>query len=85
MDFSLALLELKSGRHLRRSGWNGKGMHIYLEEHSKYVIRGGVFSGSDRQYDPVVVMYTAQGTHQLGWLCSQADMLAEDWEVVTRE
>lgn len=50
-----------------RSGWNGKGMYIYLRR----------FDGQD----PCLAMFTAQGTHQPGWLASQADMLAYDWEV----
>lgn len=29
-----------------------------------------------------ICMYTAQGTVCVGWLASQADMLAEDWEIV---
>lgn len=31
------------------------------------------------EYEPCVVMYTAQGKHQPGWLASQADILSEDW------
>jgi hypothetical protein len=34
-------------------------------------------------YDPCIVMFTAQGTYQPGWLASQADILSEDWEIVT--
>jgi len=32
---------------------------------------------------PYLLMYTATNKYQPGWLASQADMLAEDWEVVT--
>lgn len=31
--------------------------------------------------DPHVDMLTAKGTMQPGWLCSQADLLATDWEL----
>lgn len=81
-DFGEAIRKLKSGHMLRRAGWNGKNMHIYLEQHLSVAIKAGVYKGAVREYEPVVVMFTAQGKHQPGWLASQADMLAEDWEVV---
>ena len=34
--------------------------------------------------DPFLLMRTAQGTYQPGWLISQADALAEDWAMVER-
>jgi hypothetical protein len=30
-------------------------------------------------------MWTAQKQWQPGWLCSQADLLAEDWEIADDE
>ena len=47
-----------------------KGMYIYLQ-----VIEGHM---------PFITMHTAQGDEQPGWLASQADMLAHDWETVER-
>ena len=66
-----AVKELQNGNYVRRVGWNGKGMYLYLETADTFTM-----------HDPYVVMYTAQGTHQPGWLCSQADLLATDWELV---
>lgn len=77
MDFGDALRALKTGKYVRREGWNGKGMHLYLEDWFEMKLK---FTG--RKYEPVIVMYTAQQTYQPGWLASQADMLAEDWEIV---
>ena len=85
MDFGEAIEALKEGRCVQRRGWNGKDMHLYLEEYFEYILKGGVFGGQTRKYDPVICMYTAQGTHQPGWLASQADMLAEDWQIVEPE
>lgn len=65
MTFGDAIVELKKGNRVQRSGWNGKGMSLYLK----------TFQG----YDPVIVMVTATGTHQPGWLASQADILSDDW------
>lgn len=82
MDFGDAIRELKQGRAVARDGWNGKNMHLYLEEDLSFTIGAGVFKGHRRILEPCVVMFTAQGKHQPGWLASQADMLAEDWRVV---
>lgn len=82
MTFGDALDLLKGGERVRRKGWNGKGMHVYLEDGFRFPVRAGVFKGADRKYEPVVVLFTAQGTHQPGWVCSQQDMLADDWEGV---
>jgi hypothetical protein len=81
-DFGEAIRKLKAGRIVAREGWNGKGMHIYIEDGYKVNVKGGIFKGSERHYEPTVVMFTAQGRHQPGWLASQADMLAEDWTEV---
>jgi hypothetical protein len=70
MNFSDALAQLKLGARMARSGWNGKGMHIqaqYPDEYSKMT-------------QPYVYMKTADDELN-PWLCSQADMFAEDWEV----
>lgn len=82
MTFGEALERLKAGSMVRRAGWNGKGMHVYLEDMLQVPVRGGAFKGEVRKYDPFLVMFTAKGTHQAGWLASQADMLSDDWEVV---
>lgn len=82
MNFGEAIQAMKEFCCVSRKGWNGKNMHVYLEDSSVMVVKGGVCLGKERKYDPVFGMYTAQGTHQLGWVPSQADMLAEDWEVV---
>lgn len=77
MTFGDALEKLKAGKRVSRAGWNGKGMWLTL-------IRAGnaSFQGLDMQ--DCIGMKTASpiGEIQPGWLASQADMLAEDWEVV---
>lgn len=85
MNFGEAIEAMKKGALVARDGWNGKNMYIYLEDMFSFPVRAGVFKGSVRKYEPVIVMFTAQGTHQPGWLASQADMLAEDWSVVASD
>lgn len=78
MDFSQALLNIKNGVSCTRAGWNGRGMYVWLAEEVRY---GGLGGGS-LQLEPCLVLFTAQETHQPGWLPSQADLLADDWETV---
>lgn len=82
LNFGQALEALKQGKRVQREGWNGKGMHIFLEEHFEFLIPAGAFKGQKRKYEPVICMFTAQETTQPGWLASQPDMLSEDWRVV---
>ena len=72
MNFGQAVEALKRGEKVSREGWNGKGMHLFLED----------WQDLDLTYQPCIVMFTAQGTYQPGWLASQADILAEDWGTV---
>lgn len=78
MNFGEALEALKNGELICREGWNGKGMHIYLED--GYTFSRG--NPTSREYEPVVVLFTPQGKHQPGWVCSQQDMLAKDWQLI---
>lgn len=96
MDYSDALRELKRGQKLSRSGWNGKGMWVALmsglmlpafssqEPGAKVNDRTARLVGADTPLDsqPYFAMWTADQQWQPGWLPSQADQLAEDWEIV---
>lgn len=78
--FGQALDHIKRGGKVAREGWNGKGMHLYLWD-SLFVGCGpGKLGGF--HMEPCIVMYTAQGKRQPGWLASQNDMLATDWHSV---
>lgn len=70
-SFSWALIQLKDGRRVSRSGWNGKGMWLMLQVPDK----------NSKMTLPYIYMKTAQGD-LVPWLASQTDMLAEDWDVV---
>lgn len=87
MDFSDALRALKAGERVSRSGWNGKGMFLFLVPGSVFAVnREPLLSimgeGTRVQYHAHIDMKTAQG-YVVPWLASQSDMLAEDWEVVS--
>lgn len=85
MNFSWALEEVKKGQRVCRTGWNGKGMFLFLVPGSMFKVSRapllGVFpEGTEIQYHAHIDMKTAQGD-VVPWLCSQTDMLAEDWEI----
>lgn len=82
MNFGQAIEALKQGKHVQREGWNGRNMHIFLEPHFQFLIPAGAFRGQSKKYEPVICIYTAQETTQPGWCASQADILAEDWQLV---
>lgn len=69
-DIGWAIQHLRAGNRLRRTGWNGKGMWLALQ----------VPDANSKMSLPYVYMSTAQG-HLIPWLCSQADLLASDWEL----
>lgn len=89
MNFGQAIEALKLGKKVCRSGWNGKGMFIYLQEGSEV---NGTLMRTDavRKYygdynvvvNPHIDMKAADDTLVIGWTPSQTDMLAEDWEIV---
>lgn len=83
LTFGEAIQAMKESKLVRRRGWNGKNMHLYLEDWVEGTLDFARDNGKRRSYKPCIVMFTAQGEHQPGWLASQADMLADDWEVVT--
>jgi hypothetical protein len=82
MTFGEAIEALKQGQWVARAGWNGKGMHLFLEDRLSVKVRVGPCKGHIRVYEPCIVMFTAKSQYQPGWLASQADMLADDWHVV---
>lgn len=88
MDFGSAIKGLKGGFKLTRSGWNGKGMHIYLVSEGRYppTTDAGreIASGQEDglvPYRSYLAMLTVTG-EVVPWVASQSDVLAEDWELV---
>ena len=92
MTFGLAIEALKQGMKVSRAGWNGKGMWLVLVPGTKEAqLREGTpyhtaLALESCEILPHIDMWTvnAQGRRAMlpGWLASQSDMLAEDWEIV---
>ena len=86
MDFGQALTALKAGKKVARSGWNGKGMFLFLVPGSQFAVNRPPLNtiypeGTIIDYHAHIDMKTAQG-YIVPWLASQSDVLAEDWEIV---
>ena len=74
-SFGWALERLNEGSRVARAGWNGKGMWLC------YIKPGNAMcNGFDMQ--PCIGMKTVDSKMQPGWVPSQQDMLALDWEEV---
>lgn len=77
---------LNDGHKVAREGWNGKDMFLFLVPGSTFSVNRhpllGIYpEGTEIKYHAHVDMKTAQG-YVVPWLCSQADLLATDWQVV---
>ena len=86
ISFSKALEQIKEGKRVCREGWNGKGMFIFLVPGSKFKVNRppllGIYEeGTEIDYHPHIDMKTADNKI-VPWLCSQTDMLADDWLVI---
>lgn len=85
-DFGQAITELKAGKKVARSGWNGKGMFLFLVPGSTFQVNRppllGIYpEGTTVNYCPHIDMKTADDK-VVPWLASQTDMLSEDWQIV---
>lgn len=93
LNFGDALIALKQGKKVSRSGWNGKGMYLSLQPGSTIEsnqARNGAALERTKEADapthvvicPHIDMRAADGSVVVGWLASQTDMLSDDWGVV---
>ena len=79
-DFSEALKRIKKGKKVSRRGWNGKSQYIQIVTN---VV--GYTSSGKVESNKAIGFFGTSGL-QVGWLASQADMLAADWyEVIDSE
>lgn len=83
LSFSEVIRGIKEGKRYARSGWNGKGMFVFLVPGSNFKVnREPLLSilGKNTEVDYHGHIDTRTGNGQIvPWTCSQTDMLAEDW------
>ena len=85
MNFGEAIKRLKLGKRLQRSGWNGKGMFIYLVPAASYPVQTGAAKehfgeGAMVPYAAYLAIKNVDKTVST-WVPSINDTLAEDWQV----
>lgn len=92
-SFGQAIAYAREGKRVARKGWNGKDMWISYSPGYKALPAANFWSQANREHaemqpDQVVevlsclTMKTADNKILMGWLASQTDMLADDWQVV---
>ena len=66
-----------------RKGWNGKTQYIELATNISYVnAKNEVVNAEHNAIGNKAIAFVGTSGVQLGWLASQADMLATDWSIL---
>ena len=79
-NFGEAIKYLKRGMKVARQGWNGKNQHIELAKNISYInVSGEVVNCEHDAIGNKAIAFVGTSGVQMGWLASQADMLADDW------
>lgn len=83
MNFGLAIEAAKQGKKIARRGWNGKNQHIELASCISYMnSEGKIVNAAHDAIGNQAFAFVGTSGVQMGWLASQADMLANDWYIV---
>lgn len=78
--FSDAIKYLKLGKKVARKGWNGKKQYIQLASAISYKTADSIIVNCvHADIGNKAIAFVGTSGVQMGWLASQADMLAEDW------
>ena len=92
LSFGDAIEALNQGKRVARTGWNGKGMFLFLlaagtipltaihDPKLREVLQAELPEGSTHfEALPSIRMWTADKKVLTGWLASQTDIFANDW------
>ncbi len=83
MTFGEAIDKVKARSKIARNGWNGKNQYVELARDISYVNTDGIVVNCNHDaIGNMALAFVGTSGVQLGWLASQADMLAEDWKIV---
>ena len=83
MSFGLAIEAAKMGKKIARAGWNGKNQYVELASCISYKNAAGEVVNVDHcAIGNKALAFVGTSGVQMGWLASQADMLADDWRIV---
>lgn len=82
MKFGTAIEFVKAGARASRIGWNGKEQYIELARNISYKnTKGEIVNVNHENIGSSAIAFVGTSGIQLGWLASQADILADDWTV----
>ena len=83
MPFGLAIEAAKMGKKIARAGWNGKKQYVELAYCISYKNNAAeVINANHCNIGNKALAFVGTSGVQMGWLASQADMLADDWYIV---
>lgn len=73
----------KRRKKVQREGWNGKNQYIELATNISYTnAEGKIINAEHNAIGNSAIAFVGTSGVQLGWLASQADMLANDWKEI---
>ena len=79
-SFGEAIKYMKRGMRVARKGWNGKMQYIQIATGISYkTAQGEIVNCEHDAIGNQAIAFVGTSGVQMGWLASQADMLAEDW------
>lgn len=84
LTFSDALVAIKEGRNVKRSGWNGDNQFVYKLPGSQIQKAAGYGFGeyiNEPTFRDMLIIHTTQGNLN-SWVPSVGDLFAEDWVIV---
>lgn len=93
LSFGQAIVAMEAGQRVQREGWNGKNMFLWLLPAAvikKEWIKDPQFAEVADKVSPdsdevealgSIRMKTADDKVLTGWLASQSDILAHDWQI----
>lgn len=83
LPFGLAIEAAKKGKKIARAGWNGKNQYVELAYCISYKNNAAeVINVNHCNIGNKALAFVGTSGVQMGWLASQADMLADDWMIV---
>jgi len=80
MKFGKATQLMLEGKKVRREGWNGKGMFLFIVAGNSWDFETDVEGVDEIDTSAFICMKTADNK-LVPWFASQTDMLAEDWQI----
>lgn len=79
-NFGEAIKYLKRGFKVKRQGWNGKNQYVELATCISYINADhNIINVNHCNIGNKALAFVGTSGVQMGWLASQADMLADDW------